>query len=170
MQRLLHRIAAAWAIAGGVLLFLIVAVTVTNVGAFTFDRVAGLFGGRVEGLPGYEDFVRLCVSAAALMLLPYCQARKGHVSVDIFAETLVPPALQRVLDALWQVLMAALAAFLAYQMALGMIETYQDNVLSRVLGWREWPFYLPGILSMALWAAVCAVDVARGPADGGRDG
>lgn len=159
MQRLLHRVAAAWAIAGGVVLFAIVAVTMTNVAAFALDRVTRLFGANVAGLPGYEDFVRLCVSAAALMILPYCQARKGHVAVDIFAETVVPASIQRVLDTLWQVLMAALAVFLAYQMTLGMVETYQDNALSRVLGWQEWPFYLPGIVSLLLWAAVCAVDL-----------
>lgn len=170
MQRLLHRAAAGWAIAGGALLFAIVAVTVTNAAAFTLDRVAALVGADVAGLPGYEDFVRLCVSAAALMLLPYCQARKGHVSVDIFAETLVPRRLQHALDALWQVLMAALAVFMAYQMTLGMIETYQDHVLSRVLGWQEWPFYLPGILSMALWAAVCAADLAAGAGRERADG
>jgi TRAP-type C4-dicarboxylate transport system permease small subunit len=164
MRVLLHRASAAWAVAGGVVLFAIVAVTVTNVAAFTLDRLAGLVGANVAGLPGYEDFVRLGVSAAALMLLPYCQARKGHVAVEIFADAVIPAGVQRVLDALWQLLMGALALFLAWKMTLGAIETYQDHALSRVLGWPEWPFYLPGIASLLLWAAVCFVDLAAGPA------
>ncbi|MDZ7748095.1 MAG: TRAP transporter substrate-binding protein DctP [Halofilum sp. (in: g-proteobacteria)] len=161
MHRLLHRVAAAWAIAGGALLLAIVAVTMTNVGAFALDRVARLFGAHVAGLPGYEDFVRLCVSAAVLMLLPWCQARRGHVAVDIFADTLMPARVQRSLDLLWQLLMAALALFLAWQMAHGMVETRADGALSRVLGWPLWPFYLPGIASLVLWAAVCLVDLRR---------
>ena len=27
-------------------------------------------------------------------------------------------------------------------------------LVSPVLGWPEWPFYLPGIVSLALWALV----------------
>lgn len=166
MRRLLHRLAAAWAIAGGIVLLVIVAVTMTNVTAFALDRVARLFGAHVAGLPGYEDFVRLCVSAAVLMLLPWCQARRGHVAVDIFADTLMPAAVQRALDALWQSLMAALALFLAWQMALGMVETRDDGALSRVLGWEVWPFYLPGIVSLVLWGAICLADLgARGDRD-----
>ena len=79
MRALLGRIAVWWALLGGVLLFAIVFVTVTNVGGFALDRVARLFGGTVYGLPGYEDFVRLAISAAALMLLPYCQLVRGHL-------------------------------------------------------------------------------------------
>jgi TRAP-type C4-dicarboxylate transport system permease small subunit len=162
MRGLLHRASAAWAVAGGLLLFAIVAVTVTNVAAFTLDRLAGLVGADVAGLPGYEDFVRLSLSSAALMLLPYCQARKGHVAVEIFADSVIPAGLQRVLDALWQLLMGALALFLAWKMTLGAIETYQDHALSRVLGWPEWPFYLPGIASLLLWAAICFADLTAG--------
>ena len=32
-----------------------------------------------------------------------------------------------------------------------------DGALSRVLGWPEWPFYLPGIASLLLWASVAAL-------------
>ena len=159
MQRALHLAAAAWALLGGVLLIAIVGVTVTNAAAFALDRIAALVGRDVAGLPGYEDFVRLSVGCAALMLLPYCQARRGHVAVDILAETVMPGGVQSVLDRLWQLLTAALAVFLAWKMTLGMLETYGDHALSRVLGWPVWPFYLPGIASLGLWAAVALADL-----------
>ena len=160
LQVSLHRLAAVWACLGGGLLLAIVGVTMTNAGAFALDRLAGLWGGTVAGLPGYEDFVRLTVGSAALMLFPYCQARGGHVRVDLLAETVMPAGLQRVLDRLWLFAMAALALFLAQKMAAGMIETYHDGVRSRVLGWPEWPFYLPGVASLFLWAAVTLGDFA----------
>jgi len=161
----LEKIAAAWAIAGGAVLLLIALVTVTNAGAFLIDRLARLAGGTVAGLPGYEDFVRLAVSGAALMLFPYCQARRGHIAVDLLVARLAP-ALRRALDRLAGLGIAALALFLAYWMAVGMVETRADHALSRVLGWPEWPFYLPGIVSLLLWAAIAAAQALERDGDG----
>jgi TRAP-type C4-dicarboxylate transport system permease small subunit len=170
LQIRLHRLAGVWALLGGGLLLAIVAVTMTNVGAFALDRLAAVWGGAVAGLPGYEDFVRLAVGSAATMLLPYCQARGGHVSVDLLAETVMPARLQRVLDAVWLLAMAGLALFLAQKMAVGLVETYQDGVRSRVLGWPEWPFYAPGVASLLLWAAVALADLVAGQARLSRHG
>ena len=158
MRVLLERLATGWALLGGMILLAIVLVTVANAGAFGLDRLARLFGGTVSGLPGYEDFVRLAVSAAALMFFPYCQLKRGHIAVDLFAERM-PPALRRALDAVSLFGIAALALFLAYWMTQGLAETRADGALSRVLGWPEWPFYLPGILSLALWAAIALLQL-----------
>lgn len=155
MRAILEKIAAGWALAGGAVLLLIAGVTAVNAGAFLADRIARLGGGSISGLPGYEDFVRLAVSAAALMLIPYCQVRRGHVAVDLIFRRL-PRYLRRVLHAVWDGVIAALAVFLAYWMTLGMVETRADHALSRVLGWPEWPFYAPGIVSLILWALIAA--------------
>ena len=80
MRPLLDKVVVWWALLGGAILLAIVLVTVANVGAFTLDRLARPFGERVAGLPGYEDFVRLAVSCAGLMLFPYCQLRRGHIA------------------------------------------------------------------------------------------
>ena len=108
--------------------------------------------------------MRLAISAAALMLLPYCQLKRGHVVVDLFAGML-PRVVQQALTRTWLAAMAALALFLAYWMVLGMQETRADGALSRVLGWPEWPFYLPGIVSLVLWATVAAHQALTGGAD-----
>ena len=60
----------------------------------------------------------------------------------------------------------ALALFLAWWMALGLLETRADGTLSRVLGWPEWPFYAPGVLSLLLWAAVAACQLGEAARDG----
>lgn len=156
MRAFLEKLAAGWALLGGVILLTIVAVTVTNAGAFALDRIARVFGGTISGLPGYEDFVRLAIGAAALMLFPYCQLKRGHIAVDLFVDK-TPRPVQKALDLLSLTAMAGLAAFLAYWMVLGLAETRADGALSRVLGWPEWPFYLPGIASLALWAAVASL-------------
>ena len=165
MRRALDKATVWWALLGGALLIAITLVTVTNVGAFTLDKIARLAGGSVRGLPGYEDFVRLTISGAALMLFPYCQARRGHIAVDLFVN-LTPPRVQRTLDRLAQVGMVLLALFLTYWMVVGMAETRADGVLSRVLGWPEWPFYAPGIVSLALWGAVAVYQIGGARRDG----
>jgi TRAP-type C4-dicarboxylate transport system permease small subunit len=165
MRHWLEKATTWWAVAGGVLLLLMILVTVINVGAFALDRLARLWGASVPGLPGYEDFVRLGISCAALMFLPYCQLKRGHVAVDLFV-TRMPSAVRSTLDAGALMLLCALSLFLAYWMTLGMIETRGDGAVSRVLGWAEWPFYLPGIVSLLLWAAISALQVA-GHADSG---
>lgn len=159
VARAVYRITAWWAFTAGLVLLAIVLVTVANVAAFTLDRALAFAGVDVEGLPGYEDFVRLAVSAAALMFIPWCQARRGHVAVDFFVD-LMPARVQKWLDGLWLLLTALLGAFLAYWLAVGMLETRADHVLSRVLGWPEWPFYVPGIVSMALWSVIAALQLA----------
>lgn len=158
MRAALRILTAVWAIGGGLILLAIVGVTVTNIGAFALDRIARLSGGTVSGLPGYEDFVRLAVASAIPMFLPYCQVQRGHLAVDLFLKH-APARFNRFIDRLSLVLMAATALFLAYWMRLGMIETQQDGALSRVLGWEEWPFYLPGIASLILWALVAIVQI-----------
>lgn len=158
IRRSIDRITLAWAVLGGLALLGIVGVTVTNVGAFTLDRIARMWGGSVGALPGYEDFVRLAIGAAIPMFLPYCQARRGHLAVDLFLRR-APLALRRGIDRLSLILMVGIALFLAYWMIEGLFETRDDGTLSPVLGWDEWPFYVTGIVSLILWAMVAFMQV-----------
>jgi TRAP-type C4-dicarboxylate transport system permease small subunit len=160
LRQILERVVLCWALLGGVGLLLIVGATAFNIGAYAADMVAQRFGGSVAAFPGYEDFVRLTVSAAALMLFPYCQLRRGHVAVDLLVERM-PQPVQRAIDAISLVGMTLLVLFLLYWMVIGMVETRADHAVSRVLGWAEWPFYLPGLISLALWALVAAVDAGE---------
>jgi len=168
MRKTLNSLAAGWAVLGGLILLSIVAVTVTNVGAFALDRAARMWGSTISGLPGYEDYVRLAVASAIPMFLPYCQRQRGHLSVDLFLKN-APASFNRFIDRLSLVLMAATALFLAYWMVLGMQETKDDGALSRVLGWQEWPFYIPGILSLILWALVALSQLRDDPTTATED-
>ncbi len=161
LSRQLDRIAALWALIGGAILLAIVAVTAVNAGAFGLDKLARLGGGTVRGLPGYEDFVRLAIGAASPMFLPYCQSRRGHLAVDLFTAR-ASDRFKAFMDGLGLLLIGLFALFLAYWMVIGMFESRDDGAVSRVLGWAEWPFYIPGILSLILWSAVAFVALAFG--------
>ncbi|MEL6264984.1 MAG: TRAP transporter small permease subunit [Pseudomonadota bacterium] len=156
MLRLVRSLCWWCAILGGVLLAAVVLVTVVNVAGFALNAAARLVDRSVPGLPGYEDAVSLMVGMGALMLLPWCQLERGHVSVDLFTSLMSGRAiawLTRVSDAI----MGALAAFLAVMMARGMLDYRADAIRTPVLEWEVWPFMLPGIAALALWsvAAFC---------------
>jgi TRAP-type C4-dicarboxylate transport system permease small subunit len=155
---LLERLAAAFAIAGGTILLAIAAVTGLNVLLYAADLVAP---GRLGIVRGYEDLVRLWVSAAVPLLFPWCQLRRGHVAVDLLAERL-PLRAQRLLDRVGTGLTAALALFLAFWMVQGLLETRADGRISSVLGWPEWPFYAPGLAALLLWAAIAVRQLRTG--------
>ncbi|MEO0730213.1 MAG: TRAP transporter small permease subunit, partial [Pseudomonadota bacterium] len=131
-------VAARWmALGGGIGLLAIMAVTTVNAGAFIADRAVRVVGLNVAALPGYEDFVTLAISCCALMFLPWCQAERGHVTVDLGLASWAP-RLARWLDRIALGVTAGLGGFLAYWLTLGMIETRADNSLSPVLGWPTW--------------------------------
>jgi TRAP-type C4-dicarboxylate transport system permease small subunit len=154
----LKQAAIIWATFGGFVLLLIVAVTTSNVGAFAIDRAVRHFDSTFLALPGFEDFVRLAISSAALMFFPYCQSMRGHVSVDILISR-TNLKVQWALDVFSLILTVILALFLAYWMGFGLLETKADNAVSQVLGWHEWPFYIPGILSLLLWALIAFMQI-----------
>lgn len=159
----LNQAAAVAALIGGGALLLIIAVTVTNTGLFILDRISELFGANVSGLSGYEDFVGLATGSAVLLLMPYCQTRHGHLSVDIL-ERLFPAKLNTVLEQFWCLVMVIVVTGLGVALFFGMLETQADQAISRVLGWPVWPFYLPGLLGLGLWAAVTTTQLIGGSA------
>jgi len=162
MLSLMSRLAAIWAVLGGMALLLIVAVTMVNVGAFGLDKLVRLFGETVAGLPGYEDFVSLVIGAATPMLLPYAQVHRAHLGVDVLTSHLSDGA-NVWIDRITLALIALVAFFLAYWMVIGMFETRADGALSRVIGWPVWPFYLPGIASLVLWGGVALAQLLEDP-------
>ncbi|WP_439527339.1 TRAP transporter small permease [Pannonibacter sp.] len=165
MISLLRKATAAWALLGGLFILAIVLVTTVNVSAFTANRIAGLFGATVAGISGYEDFVRLAISVAALSFIPYCQLKRGHVVVDLFVQSL-PKVVRSGLDKLWLATTGFIAVFLAYWMWIGLNETMGDQTRTAILGWQEWPWYGPGVISMLLWALVCVMQLFEGEARG----
>ncbi len=158
MEEWLKKITLIWVYLAGILLFAMVLTTVYNIGAFGLDKIARNYGEHIEGLPGYEDFIRLGMSCVALMFFPWTQMKRGHISVDFFVEKLSSKT-QRFLDRIWLGFTLCFVTFLTVYMYRGMLESKEDGALSSVLGWIEWPFYIPGIISLVLWVLVLTYQV-----------
>ena len=149
----LLRIVHAYTLISGVILLLITLITSLNAMAFGAHKIAQMYGSSFPALSGYEDFVRLAISAAALMFLPYCQLQFGHIKIDLL-EKKFSQKLNQYLDLLWILILFFTVLFLLYFMFFGLVESRSDGVISSVLGWSEWFFYIPGMLSLSLWCSV----------------
>ncbi len=153
MEALLRKVCLWWVYLSGVLLLVVVLITVINISAFGLDKIARMYGSNVGALPGYEDFVHLLIPCIALMFFPWAQAERGHISVDFFANKF-SSTWQTYLDILWLSFTLVLVIFLGVLMYLGLLESKDDEAISSILGWAEWPFYIPGIISLFLWTLV----------------
>lgn len=101
-----------------------------------------------EGINGDFEMVQTGLAVAVFMFLPLCQAHRGNVMVDTFTARL-PEAVQAGLDALWDCVYAAAAAFIAWRLSIGALEAYSSRTTSMVLG-------IPIYYAIAVCAAVAA--------------
>lgn len=143
-MQVIRKICLLWVYLAGVLLGMIVFITVTDISLSVL---------KLGGIVGYEDFVRLAISCIALMFFPWTQFERGHVAVDFFADKLSTKA-QILFDRVWLFITLILVGFLFVIMCFGLIEAKEDQIISSILGYKEWIFYIPGLISLVLWGVV----------------
>ncbi len=85
-----------------------------------------------EGVNGDFELVQMGLALAVFTFLPLCQAHRGNVMVDTFTTRLPPPA-QAALDALWDLVYAAFAGFIAWRLTIGAVEAMTSRTTSMVL-------------------------------------
>jgi len=108
-------------------------------GGFLLVGLAGLVTMSVlmrwilgEGVNGDFELVQMGLAVAVFAFLPLCQARRGNVMVDTFTQWL-PGSVQAVIDALWDLLYAAFAGFIAWRLSVGAWEALSSHTTSMVL-------------------------------------
>jgi TRAP-type C4-dicarboxylate transport system permease small subunit len=145
------RIARVLAIAGG-------AVLVGLAGLVTASVLMRWLGG--QGVNGDFEMVQMGLAMAVFAFLPLCQAHRGNVMVDTFT-TRLPLRVQYALDALWDLLYAAFAGFIAWRLAVGAIEARSSGTTSMVLGLPI--HYAIGVCAAlaGFLALICVLTAAR---------
>ncbi|MCA4918440.1 MAG: TRAP transporter small permease [Roseomonas sp.] len=121
--RLLDRLARMLAQLGGALAMGLAVLVTTSVTL----RAFGLGGVR-----GDFEFVQMGVALMVFAFMPWCQARRGNVMVDSFTSRL-PPRMQAVLDALWEVVFAGMMALIAWRLGAGALEAAKSATTTMVL-------------------------------------
>jgi TRAP-type C4-dicarboxylate transport system permease small subunit len=152
MARILRGAAAAFALAGGVLL---AAVVVLTCGSVVGRWVAA------TPIPGDIELTQLGTAAALALFLPYCQLHGSHLIVELFTAR-APASVRHGLDVAARWIAALVLGVLALRAGAGVAALYSAGESSMVLGVPLWLAYLVTVPSLAL-AALVALTVARNP-------
>lgn len=128
-----------WAILGGMLLALVVAMnTVSVVGAIFW-----------QPFPGDFEMTEIGVAVAAFAFLPYCQLTGANVSADIFTSAAKPRTVS-FFKLLGSIVATGFSLLLLWRMSLGMMDQYQYGYTTSILRFPHWAAYVPILISLAL--------------------
>lgn len=149
--RALFRCAYLFALAGGLLMAAVAIMVVFSV----FGR--WLF---LAPISGDFEMVEIGTAVAVFLFLPYCHLTKGNVIVDLFLSR-APAKLRLAFDVASGVLLAVIAAVLAWRMMLGGLDMHRYHEVSIILGVPIWPIFPFAVASFALLAVACLYTSAR---------
>jgi len=148
MGRALELASKALALAGGAIL-----------AAITLMAVASI-GGRLVGHPIQGDFelVQLGCAVAIAFFLPYCQLERGNIIVDFFTVRCTA-RVQRTLDALGALLLAAVMGLVAWRTWAGTVAMKAGGESSMIMSvplWYAYALMTPAFALTALAGLHCA--------------
>lgn len=134
-----ERIIGTWAILGGVMVLVVVAINVLTV-------VGGIVG---RPFPGDYELTTMGIAVAAFAFLPYCQLTGANVTADIFTSRA---------SARWIAIFALIASVVAFlfaillirQVYLGMLSQREYNYVTAILQVPNWWAYLMAMPSLVL--------------------
>ncbi|WP_144224762.1 TRAP transporter small permease [Mesorhizobium amorphae] len=150
--RVAQQIAAAVAIAGGLLILIVAGLVTTSViGRWLFSKP----------IPADYEFVEIGIGVAVFAFLPYTQMRNGHIAVDTFTQRL-PVRLNARIDAVWDLVLAAFLGFFAWGLVSGAQESFQYNETMVQISWPIWPVYaICAVLAVVAFLGALAVAVLK---------
>lgn len=102
-----------------------------------------------QPISGDFEIVQIGCAVAVALFLPYCQLRDGNVIVDVLTNGL-PPGVKRFFDAIGCLLLALVAALLAWRMFEGAADLRRYNDESMVLHLKTWWGFILIVPAMAL--------------------
>lgn len=148
-------ILARWlAILGGLVLAALVVLTVTSITGRFF-----IFAG-LGPVPGDFELVEVCTAFAVFSFLPWCQYKRGHVTVDIFVSWLSPRKMA-FLSLVGNLLLTVVASVIFWRLLLGTIDKQAYNETTFILQFPLWWGYAACLLGGAVFIIVSAYSVWR---------
>ncbi len=136
LGRLVEAGARGLAFAGGTILLALSLMTVASI----LGRALDGFG--LTAVPGDYEMVANGCAIAVFFFLPWCQLKRGHVTVDILTGAF-PPRVQAVFGLIGDVLITFVSAVILRQLWFGFGEKfpYGSDALRDALGMGYKPFY-----------------------------
>ena len=140
------------ALTGGVLMLATIAVTLIS--------VIGRYGLNAP-LPGDYELVEMIAAVGIFFFFPYTHATNSNIVVRFFTDSMAANG-KRLLDLAHDVIFTAVAALLAWRLAIGLIDklhTGESTMLVRIPYW--WSFCF-AVASMILLCIVCIARLYAG--------
>lgn len=168
LDRIAEFIAAALAMAGGVVLLAIVALTcVSIIGRALVPLDLGI--GPIRGI---YDITEIGMAAAIFAFLPWTQFKEAHARVDLFQPAL-PVAVNKTLDLVFNIAMFLVALVGTYRLYLGMIDKHsygETTLIAQIPVWQGYAASLVGGVGFIFVAAFCVLRSLRRLASRTREG
>ena len=141
---MLERLARLCALLAGLLIAFMVVLT-----------CGSIIGRETVGhtITGDFELVGLATGAAVGLFMPLCQLHRGNIVVDFFTAK-APKRVNRALDRLGALLLAACCALLAWRAALGGLSSFNSHNSTMLLGVPEWLAYAPMVPGFGLTAVI----------------
>lgn len=122
--------------------------------AITLMTCASLIGRNTTGatLVGDFELTGVAMGAAIALFMPFCQLRRGNITVDFFTAKVGPRGIGR-LDRIGALLLALVFVLLAWRTTLGGLNSFNTHSETQILGFPEWITYagmVPGFVLAAL--------------------
>ncbi len=140
--RRLHGLSRAFALAGGLGFFMLVLMSLVSI---ISRKLAA------APIPGDIEIMQMGGAVAAAAMLPFCEMERQHLRVDFFTTRLSPRARHQ-LDALSHLLLAIVAAVIAWRTAVGAWSLREAGESSMMLSWPVWTVVAALVPSFVLLA------------------
>jgi len=141
--RIIDTFCKAFAIGGGVVLFLLSVMTVISViGRFLFN----------VPIPGDFELVEVGCSVAVFAFLPYCHLHGGNIMVDVVTMKLTR-SWQLVLESFGSLIFALIATILAWRMYIGGVDmkmSGEETMVLMIPRWWGFPFIIPSLVLLVV--------------------
>lgn len=163
MYRVLLLSAKASAIAGGLVLFSLIAMVCLSIlGKFSADLAHAM----IEYIPaasewvlalgvgpvrGDFELVELGMAVTVCLFLPLCQLMGGHARVDLFTQNIPVPIL-RIIQALVEILVTAVLVVIVWKLLEGLEAKHRAGTRTTLLQIPLWWAYLASLLGLGLTA------------------
>ncbi|HTP71028.1 MAG TPA: TRAP transporter small permease [Burkholderiaceae bacterium] len=154
-MKTLELLAKACAIAAGALLTVITLMTCVSV-----------IGRNTTGWTIVGDFelTGAAAGAAIALFMPWCQLRRGNISVDFFTAR-ASRQTQRRLERIGALLLALVMALMSWRAAVGGLNAWRSQSGSMMLGLPEWIVYACIVPAFVLTTLIALAQVVRGFGD-----
>jgi TRAP-type C4-dicarboxylate transport system permease small subunit len=149
MPTLLRRLAALFAIAGGLIASAVALMIVTSVTA------RALIGTPIQG---DVELTQVGIALSIALCLPWAQLHGSNIIVDFFTAK-AAEVTQRRLDAFGALLLALMVAVLAWRTAAGALAVHEAEETTMILGLPMWIAYAVLAPGFALTAVIALVQI-----------